>query len=788
MADFRKWFYALAMVALVIGLTVPASAQSSAVTCNTNASVPTLARAEGYTELVGDYVLVCTGGTPTAPAQVVPQVNVSVFLTTNITSRLTTSTGNYNEALLIIDEPNTPANPTKPILNCGNAGANDQGVSGPGVCSITSDGNPVDTYGGIPNVSYDLASATSGTCGTAVPGSSPTRYYGGSSSAGDIYGCGRPNIFQGRTGLSQNSGQNNIVVFSGVPFDPPGTTTTRTLRITNVRANANGVGIASTFALSEIQMNVSFTGTTFVAVNNPQQIVAYVQRGLLVAGNAVLGAGYATGVNMGFLQCNSENPGLTNGHAGYYGAPYISSSSGNVPVPQPYTSGPYSDFTQPFVRLQEGFNTAWKYKNISFLASPTGNGSFVNGGYVYNGNINYPADYAQNVPGANYNTESGFEWEPANTIPTPDPPNSVGTSPVASNGLPLFSAYTGTGISTAGAVSQGTRLALSFGNVPQGASIWVPPVVYLYRQNLSIGSVCGYYANGMPACSLTGAGATGVMVLVSTDSAGDTGFQFAWTGNSYLQQVPSSNLAVWEVLWSDPNSLEQVDVPVVVSYISNLTANPPVGLPVPGTPTTATAGFAPFYSTGAAAAPSYSLPVPRFATSALSPQTLFEIIRCACDLLFPYVASAGGFDTGLAIANTSLDPGATYGFHATPQQGAVTFWYFGTVVGGGSTPGSQTSNIVPAGGVLTYVLSNGGGAINSSAGSTATGLSGVPGLVGYIIVQTGFQYCHAYAYISALGAGPTGNGISEGYLGIVLDSPVNGVLPRTTQAAENDAH
>jgi len=710
MADFRKWFYALAMVGLGVGLTVPASAQSSAVTCNTNASVPTLVRAEGYAELVGDYVLVCTGGTPTAANGVVPQVNLSVFLTTNITSKITASSL-FDEALLIIDEPNTPGNPSRPILNCGNTGAPDNGISGFGVCSIVSDGNPADTYSG------------------AVGGST--------------YGSGHPNIFQGRLGVPQNSGQSNIVVFAGVPFDPPGTTTTRTLRITNIRADAEFTGVASTFAQAQIQMNVSFTGTTFVSVNNPQQIVAYVQHGLSVVSD---GHGNTYKSNLGFLQCKSENPGLIGGTT---------------------TSG--TDTPQPTVRFQEGFGNAWKAKNISFM-NANGGASALGAWQYTTGDTAYPADQAQNIPGGNYNTESGFEWVGSGTSNQATPSSLIGviTGTVNNLGSALYDANTG--IQNAGVATQGTRLAISFASVPTGSSLWVNPIQYIYRQ--SGGSTSN---------------ATGVMVLTSTDAAGDTAFS-AVTGSGLVQV--SNNLVAYEVLFADPNSLEQVDVPVVVSYVSNLSANPPVGLPVTGTPATATGGFAPFYSTTAARQPqpTSAYPVPRFVPGT-TPLNIIEVTKCACDLLFPYVASAGGFDTGIAIANTSLDPGASFGFQATPQQGQIQFWYYGTVVGGGAVPGTQTSNVVPAGGVLTYVLSNGGGAINSSAGSTASGLAGVPGLVGYVIAQAGFQYCHAFAFISALGAGPTGNGISEGYLGIVLDNGnVSGWLPRTSQAAENDAH
>ena len=52
--------------------------------CSTNAGVPPVVRAEGYTELVGDIVLVCTGGNPDQALT----ANFQLFLNTNITSRL----------------------------------------------------------------------------------------------------------------------------------------------------------------------------------------------------------------------------------------------------------------------------------------------------------------------------------------------------------------------------------------------------------------------------------------------------------------------------------------------------------------------------------------------------------------------------------------------------------------------------------------------------------------------------------------------------------------------------
>jgi len=744
MADFRKWIYALAVVALLAGSTVPASAQG-AFQCNANANPP-IVRAEGFTELVGDLTLTCVGGTPTTANQIVPQINFQIFLSTNVTSRILA--GNLTEALLIVDEPNSPVNnPTAhPILACGDPAAPDTGPSGFGVCQIVSTGNPAQTYDGTPN-----GNGTGANCA--------------------IYGCGRPNVFQARQALAfSNGGQSNSVVWGGVPVDPPGTTTNRTIRITNVRANAVGVGVSSTFTVSQIQMNISISATTPV-INNPQQIVAYVQRGLntKVVNNRV-----------DFVQCNSENPDLflstTSSPTSSFTVPAFGKKEGFNPAGG-FSSGSTTDATPTF-EFQEGFNSAWKTKNLAeFLA----NGNVGNNVYSYKGNLvtgvgslvsaaTVP-DLDQDVPGAIYNTESGFEnySRAATAVPVPDPPPGFGFQvptgfPTPNLAFPNDSHHN---MENAGIADHGTRLALNLTNITNGTAVFVPPVIYLYHQGTK-------QPLGPTTFDTT---STGVMVLTATDANG--GGAISPTSATALQPVPASGLVVYEILAADPYGLEFADVPMVVSYVG-LQAS---GLPAPGT-TQAAGGFAPFYASSSASAPSTygSTPdVPRF-IPASTPANIFTITLCACNLLFPYVASTAGYDTGIAVANTSLDPGSTFGFSGKQQNGKVEFWYYGTGANGAAPPATQSSNSVPAGQVLTYVLSNGGGSI----GTLPNGLDNrAAGFVGYIIAQAQFQYCHAFAFIGALGAGPTSPGISEGYLALQLDIPN---INRTNSNGEGKAH
>src|SRR4029077_10431624 len=111
MVDFRRMIPVLAVIAFLLGSAVTASAQANApFQCFANGGVSTPARSEGITELVGDLVLNCLGGNPTAANTLIPAVNIQVFLNTSLTSRLmSTATGcgtvGCSEALLLLDEP-----------------------------------------------------------------------------------------------------------------------------------------------------------------------------------------------------------------------------------------------------------------------------------------------------------------------------------------------------------------------------------------------------------------------------------------------------------------------------------------------------------------------------------------------------------------------------------------------------------------------------------------------------------------------------------------------------------
>jgi len=642
MVDFRKWFPALAVVALAFGAASTANAQQvAAFSCVGNAGVPPIVRAEGLTELVGDLVLNCTGGTPTAAGNLVPQANVQIFLNTNVTSRLVSDP--WSEALLMIDEPAADAQ---------------RYCSVNGGCAITGVGAAAGSDGRVDGVDYDETSLT-----------------------GSV-----PNVYQGR-----QSGANSIV-WLGVPIDPPGTNATRIIRVTNVRANANQLGVSSTLIPTQIVMFISVTGTTSVPINNPQQTVAFIQPGLSFSVRQAVSS---------YLQCVSFNSAASTD-----------------------TSKALNNGMGTIVRFAEGFASSFKRRNVA----------------AYTDADNSPVPMNQNVPGAIYNTETGFY----NSTPA------------------IITGSSANGLSNAGLADHGTRLMARFANVPAGVSLYasVYPVVSC--------SDCG--PSSRPAITAVRNATSSTLTqarLVTTDANGGGSFSRATATNSSsfdggaatapIALNNGAGTAVWEVMNADPLTSQTYEFGIGVSYTANTSNN------LPGLGSATVAGsFAPLSTVTTA---SSSAPIPRFADTSTA-RTIFTISACTTNLLFVFLTNQAGFDSGIAISNTSVDP-----FGTAPQSGPCKLNYYGETTGGGAAPAAQTSAVVPAGKQLLAVLSTGGN----------YGIAATPGFQGYMIAQCQFQYAHGFAFISDVGA----NRVSEAYLALILDS---GLPARTLFQSEILGH
>lgn len=653
MVAFRKLYPVLAVFALFVG----AQSASAQLTCNATAGVPPVVRAEGFTELVGDIVISCTGGNTVAPFL----ANFQVFMNTNVTSRLVTSS--LSEALLTIDEPGTA-------------------VGGGAV------GNAL--FCASPDAASNGAGIAPGTVAPSAAGCNPAP------TAANGVQTGTYNVFRAQRAADIAGGsRENSLVWTNIPIVPPGTTgslpgATRTFRITNLRANASGVGPGGLGLPGQIVAFISISGISSLALNNPQQIVGYVQPGLQFD---VRNAGNTDSGSFNIDQCVSPAQGEV---GDLFGDPTADKTVAAV-----------SSF-----RFREGFQSAFKPRIVL-----NQNGA---------------------NPGSTFNSESGFV-------------RSVGGT-------------------TVGLADTGTRLAVRFSNVPANLRIFVSTTNGRTSSDAPRAVLVSTDVNGSGGTFVTSeTGAVSTSLGIGT--SGYLGPKLTYPGNTdavRAAEVPIVNgtgLAVWEIVApeqlgfagnsaaNDNTTLAGVNETLFFPYAAGYryqSGTNQVGL---GTGTVI-GSFAPFYA--AAGTMSQVLPIPRF-TMQTTTTNFIRIQACQTNLLFPYVTNWAGFDTGIAIANTSDDPFSDP--NNRRQAGRCRMNYFGRLPNGNAptTLREETDREVASGETITMVLSSGGG----------LGLRGNANFQGYIIAQCDFRFAHGFAFITD---GPIGQArVAEGYLALVLD-------------------
>jgi len=141
-----------------------------------------------------------------------------------------------------------------------------------------------------------------------------------------------------------------------------------------------------------------------------------------------------------------------------------------------------------------------------------------------------------------------------------------------------------------------------------------------------------------------------------------------------------------------------------------------------------------------------SAEVPRFNHPYInSPaDTFLTVNKCTTNLLFTFLTNKSGFDSGMAIPNTSADPYGT-----APQAGPITIYFYGA-----DACSPLTTPSVAAG--ETYAAS----------------LSTIcPGFQGYAIAIAQFQYGHGYAFLTGKYNAGSVYDVAEGYVAIVIPDP-----------------
>jgi len=252
--------------------------------------------------------------------------------------------------------------------------------------------------------------------------------------------------------------------------------------------------------------------------------------------------------------------------------------------------------------------------------------------------------------------------------------------------------------------------------------------------------------NGQSSYDSTGTASVINSNWVLGDSAG--GFTQNASANITSGSTAAGALSVYYYLQTDVNSeninVETLEIPVTI--IAGVPSTTPYA---PGT-FTYTVNLAPvlgpYNSSGVPAGA-----VPRFqqVTPELGPANLVTIVPSTTTLMMTYVAAGNGLETGIAIANTTRDPGTTaLGFSgAVNQTGTITFYFFpqngtppttiasyttGTCTGGDPGSGlSTTGGTLPYGSTYVALLSN----LLRCAGASTT-------FNGYVMAITNFTNAH----------------------------------------------
>ncbi|MBV9505718.1 MAG: hypothetical protein JO323_12015, partial [Acidobacteriia bacterium] len=306
----------------------------------------------------------------------------------------------------------------------------------------------------------------------------------------------------------------------------------------------------------------------------------------------------------------------------------------------------------------------------------------------------------QNVPGHIYNAESGFT--------------------LTVNGA------------TAGLADFGTRFQAVLNNIPTGAGVHV----YISSTNLLPTATPSGTIYVTPATSSNVAYATAVTSSTAaegsapTASSASAGFNGSVPVVEITPTTGNSATAVWEVINTQPSVIDTYYFGIYYTY----SASPGTNVPPAGT-ATVNLSYSPTSTTTTAS----SGPIPRFIDTSKAGNA-FSVSICRTVLLFPFVTNQAGFDTGLAISNTSTDP-----FGTSPQQGTCQMSWYGSAAP--TTP--PTPSIATA---TTYA-------------NLASSLA--PGFQGYMIAVCNFQYAHGFAFISDVGA----RNLAMGYLALIIPDP-----------------
>jgi len=141
---------------------------------------------------------------------------------------------------------------------------------------------------------------------------------------------------------------------------------------------------------------------------------------------------------------------------------------------------------------------------------------------------------------------------------------------------------------------------------------------------------------------------------------------------------------------------------------------------------------------------------PRFLSSPSAAITVVNIVASKTNLLVPYLVSDGNYDTGIVIANTTLDPWSASG-GAVATAGAITYTFYPRTATGIGTSFSLTTSATatPGVGLDAAGLLQAGGTHSVLLTELMTAASQASTVfTGYVFIQTDFLLAHGISFVS----------------------------------------
>jgi len=324
----------------------------------------------------------------------------------------------------------------------------------------------------------------------------------------------------------------------------------------------------------------------------------------------------------------------------------------------------------------------------------------------------------------------------------------TGTNPVVINIKENFNTAFQNGIN-------GQLVQLTFSAIPAGLQLTLPVSV------TTTSATPGGGGDGYQLATVSGSGNT-----------------FAVTNSAAVATLnsTSASLVVYYHLTTPSatsgNFSDTLSIPVTVGTIAVPT------FPIPLGSVSVTVALAPV-DTSVLKNMSY---VPRYGSDqcAIGPATILNVVSARTALMMPYAlfSSTPAYNTGIAIANTTTDAGDlnmgfALGTTATPQTGAIKFYFFPQtgITGPSAFSTSTAPSSTPGGGFTAgtgFIASGSTYVVNLSELLSAAGFTG-SFWQGYIIAVCDFTNGHGQYFIGNAGAA---SGVFEqGALMLVLSPP-----------------